>query len=53
MTWLLAFIYIRASNSRIDPLAEAVARLVGAREAAADPDPQRRRGTSPGGEVEP
>ncbi|MDQ6821091.1 MAG: DUF485 domain-containing protein [Actinomycetota bacterium] len=53
MTWLLAFIYIRASNSRIDPLAEAVARLVGARQQAADPDPQRRGGTSPGGEVEP
>ena len=52
MTWLLAFIYIRASNSRIDPLAEAVSRLVGAREQAADPDPQRRGGRSPGREVE-
>jgi uncharacterized membrane protein (DUF485 family) len=53
MTWLLALIYIRASNGRIDPLAGAVARLVGAREQAADPDPQRRGGTSPGGEVAP
>lgn len=52
MTWLLAFIYIRASNSRIDPLAEAVARLVGARERAADSDPQDRGGISTGGEVE-
>ncbi len=39
MTWLLSFIYIRTSNSRIDPLTEAVATLVGAREQAADPDP--------------
>jgi uncharacterized membrane protein (DUF485 family) len=53
MTWLLAFIYIRASNRRIDPLAAAVARLVGAREQAADQDPQQRGGISPGGEVEP
>jgi uncharacterized membrane protein (DUF485 family) len=53
MTWLLAFIYIRASNSRIDPLAEAVARLVGAREQAADPDSQQRGGISADREVEP
>jgi uncharacterized membrane protein (DUF485 family) len=53
MTWLVAFIYSRASNSRIDPLAEAVARLVGARERAAEPDPQQRGGISPSGEVEP
>lgn len=53
MTWLIAFIYIRSSNSRVDPLAEAVARLVGAREPGADPDPRPRGGISPGGEVEP
>jgi uncharacterized membrane protein (DUF485 family) len=53
MTWLLAFIYTRASNNRIDPLAEAVGRLVGARERSADPDLQRRGGISPSGEVEP
>jgi uncharacterized membrane protein (DUF485 family) len=53
MTWLLALIYIRASNSRIDPLAEAVASLVAAREEPADPDSERRGGISPGGEVEP
>jgi uncharacterized membrane protein (DUF485 family) len=32
MTWVLTAIYIRASNRRIDPLAEVVRRLAEARE---------------------
>lgn len=53
MTWLLALIYIRASNSRVDPLAEAVQRLVAAGERPPDPDPQRREGTRPDGRPAP
>lgn len=51
MTWLLALVYIRTSNRRIDPLAEAVTRLVAAREEPADPGSERRGNIGPGGQV--
>jgi uncharacterized membrane protein (DUF485 family) len=50
MTWLLALIYIRASNARIDPLAKAVVDSVARDQGPADPDAQGR-GPSPGEQV--
>jgi len=49
MTWLLAFIYIRVSNRRIDPLAEAVQRLVAADEPSSGSDSHRLEATGPDG----
>ncbi len=53
MTWILARVYIHASNSRIDPLAEVVASSVGAREQPAETAPQRPGDDSPAGEAAP
>jgi uncharacterized membrane protein (DUF485 family) len=49
MTWLLAVVYIRASNRRIDPLAAAVAELVAAR--AGGVAAVESAGIPPGGET--
>jgi uncharacterized membrane protein (DUF485 family) len=52
MTWLLALIYIRASNARIDPLAKAVVDSVEGDQRPALHDAPRRGG-SPGKQVTP